>query len=73
MIYPVKILDKNNKVKKIISASKLTDEYWKRFYEEEDQIGLMHGPKSANVPPAVRKRIESRHAGLYDFSFSFIN
>ena len=53
MIYPVKILDKNNKVKKIVSGTKLTDEYWKRFYEDENQIGLMQGPRNANVPNGV--------------------
>jgi hypothetical protein len=73
MIYPVKVLDKNGKVKKVISTSALQDDHWKRFYEDENNIGLMNGPRNANVPSHVRKRMAVDFAGLYDMSFSFIN
>lgn len=73
MIYPVKVLNKNGKVKKVISSSKLTDEYWNNFYADENQIDLMNGPKNNNIPRHVKKKLDLKFAGLYDPSFSFIN
>ena len=73
MIYPVKIINKKGKVKKVISSSKLTDLYWKNFYTDENQIDLMHGPKNNNVPRHLKKKLDLKFAGLYDPSFSFIN
>ncbi len=73
MIYPVKILNKKGKVKKVISASKLADLHWQNFYADENQIDLMHGPKNNMMPRNLKKKLDLKFAGLYDPSFSFIN
>ncbi len=73
MIYPVKILGKGGKVKKVLSTSTLTDLHWERFFEDENQIGLMQGPRSNSVPNHIKKNLDTKLAGLYDTSFSFIN
>ncbi len=73
MIYPVKIINNKGKIKKVVSGDKLTDLHWKRFYDDENQIDLMHGPRNNNVPNHVKKKLDQRYAGVFDQSFSFIN
>ncbi|MFQ5482836.1 MAG: hypothetical protein ACE5ER_08755 [Nitrospinaceae bacterium] len=68
MIYPVKILDQNGKVKQIISSSSLTDKYWKEFYDEEESIGLMSGPRAKKIPESVRRQMDLQFPGLNETS-----
>jgi len=68
MFYEVRILNADMKIKKVISQDELVQRFWRRFYRDEKNHGLLSSGRN-KLPDKVRKQLMRQFPELYDLSY----
>jgi|APSaa5957512535_1039671.scaffolds.fasta_scaffold39415_2 hypothetical protein len=69
MLYPVRVLDSDGNIKKVLTSSEIKEIFWQQFEKEEELKGNFSS-RQKKLSPGAKKMLDAQFPGISGLSYS---